>query len=51
MDERTPICEVVEAVSGQRVPKCDKCRHYGCEAYRALKREQERYEEDYDNED
>lgn len=50
IDEAEAVCHVVEAVSGQRVPKCDRCRHYGCEAFRQFKKDQERYEEEYDYE-
>lgn len=27
-------------------PECEECKHYHCPAFRALKEEQERYEED-----
>ena len=38
-------CDVVAALTGEEIPKCKECKHYGCNAFRALKAEQERYEE------
>lgn len=39
-------CTTWEYIYGERLPECDECKHYGCLAFRALKAEQERYEEE-----
>ena len=43
---REGCCSTWKYIYGENIPKCEECKHYGCEAFRALKAEQERYEED-----
>lgn len=39
-------CSTHKYIFGEDKPRCAECKHYGCEAFRKLKAEQERYEED-----
>lgn len=46
MEEKKKICSVIQCLTGEEVEECEVCKHYGCSAFRELKAEQERYEED-----
>lgn len=41
-----PYCKTWHYVYGEKIPQCDKCKHYGCEAFCYVKNEQEGYDND-----
>ena len=44
-------CETWNWAFGEHHEKCTECKHYGCEAFRKLKEDQEHYEEEDGEED
>lgn len=45
--ERVEGCSTWEWAFDEYHEKCPECRHYHCPAFRKMKDDQERYEEDY----
>lgn len=41
------ICDIWLWAFDEEREDCEECKHYHCEAFRKLKEDQERYEEDY----
>lgn len=37
--DHKPYCKTWHYVYGEKIPQCEECKHYGCEAFRYMKQE------------